>query len=491
MAQRYNAIANGKLPQIHVDDIEINGPHYDQWPRPSQRALLGDDFESAVASGQLTEGQMRAHLNRFLPLAYRRPVEQGEVDRILTVIRNRMESGRTPIQAYADGLTTALCSPNFLFMDKAQSEQAEPEADGASPAYSLATKLSYFLWSSMPDEELFELAASAELLDPAVLAGQLERMLDDARSSAFANGFLDSWLTLRDLGSTPPDRDAFSEYYHYDLGTAMLEETRLFTRHLLDENLSIENFLDSDFTFVNKRLAWHYDLPVPEEIALDAGKFQLVRLSDPRRGGLLGQASVMTVTANGIDTSPVIRGVWLLENILGTPPSPPPPDVEPLDPDVRGAQTIRDQLDKHRSNPSCYECHRKIDPLGFALENFDPVGNWREEYGRGTSIDASGKLPNGKSFEDVRGLKEVLLAQKELFARSLTEKLLAYALGRQVEAGDRPVVDSILAELRDRGYGFRDQLRLVVQSDLFRQPLGTTVAVARAPSELRTVNSPN
>ncbi len=465
VAQRYNAIANGKLPQIHVDDIEITGPHYDRWPKPSQRVLLGADFDAVAATGQLTEPQMQTHLSRFLASAYRRPVDPGEVARVLSVIQTRMSAGRAPLEAYADGIKTALCSPGFLFLDPGQSDSTDE-----LPPFALAVRLSYFLWSSMPDEELFQLAASGELLESDVLSQQLERMLSDSKSAAFVHGFLDSWLTLRELGATPPDRGAFEEYYHYDLGTAMLEETRRFTRHILDQNLSIENFLDSDFTFVNKRLAWHYGLPVPEEIALDAGKFQLVKLDDPRRGGLLGQASVMTVTANGIDTSPVVRGVWLLENMLGTPPSPPPPDVEPLDPDVRGAHTIREQLEKHRSNPSCNNCHRKIDPLGFALENFDPVGGWRDNYASSMPIDSSGKLPSGREFDDVRGLKRVLLEQQELFARALTEKLVAYALGRRIEIGDRPSIDRIVNELKDQGFGFRDQMRLIVQSELFSRP---------------------
>jgi hypothetical protein len=315
----------------------------------------------------------------------------------------------------------------------------------------------------MPDAELLELAASGKLLDANTLEAQTERMLNDPKSDAFLEGFLASWLTLRDLGSMPPDRGQFRAFYHDDLDSAMREETRLFTRHLLNENLGIKHFLNADFTFVNKPLANLYGIEPP-----NGQGFHRVPLADGRRGGLLGHASVLTVTANGIETSPVVRGVWLLENILGTPPSPPPPDVEPLDPDIRGATTIRDQLQKHRSVASCNDCHRKIDPLGFALENFDPIGLYRNTYGKSTKIDASGVLPNGKAFQDVEGLKHILLEQKDQFATALTGKLLAYATGRPTEPADRPEINRILKDLHTRKDGFRDLVKLVVLSEPLR-----------------------
>lgn len=459
VAQRYNAIANGKLPQIHVDEIEIRGPLFDAWPTASQREILGDDWER-VADGQvLGEESMRRNLNRFMSRAYRRPVSSQEVQRVMGVIRLRLEQGRSELEAFSDGIKTVLCSPNFIYWNDGNSETVS--------AWSLASRLSSFLWSSMPDDQLLRLAASRQLLQPDVLKAEVHRMLDSDKSDAFIHDFLDAWLTLRDLGTSPPDRNLFSQYYHYDLGTAMRRETQYFTRHILDENLPITNFLDSDFTFINKRLAWHYGLEVPDAIVNDASKFIRIDLPDNRRGGLLGHASVLTVTANGIDTSPVVRGVWLLENILGTPPNPPPPDVEPLDPDVRGATTIRDQLEKHRSTPSCYDCHRKIDPLGFALENYDAIGAWRDQYHAQAPVDSAGELPNGRAFESIRELKPILLEQRELFARSLTEKLVAYALGREIEIGDRPDIDAITAQLAEDDYGFRSLMELVVLSPLF------------------------
>ena len=468
VAARYNAIAKGKLPQIHVDDIEIQGPFYDSWPRPSQRALLGEDWEQAARSQQLSDEKMRKHLERFLALAYRRPVESTEIERILGVIHVRQAAGKSDLEAYGDGIKTALCSPNFLYWNEDPWSALESTTDSSPLSdLSLASRLSAFLWSSMPDEQLMQTALDGQLAQASYLEAQVDRMLADSRSSAFVEDFLDSWLTLRDLGATPPDRNDFRSFYHYDLGAAMRQETELFTRYLLDENLSILNFLDSDFTFVNKRLAEHYDLQVPEELKSDAFRFRKVGLPDGRRGGLLGQASVLTVTANGIDTSPVVRGVWLLENILGTPPAPPPPDVEPLDPDVRGAKTIRDQLEKHRQTPSCYECHRRIDPLGFALENYDPIGGWRESYGRGARIDASGALPGGKTFEGIADLKPLLMARKNQFAKALTEKLLAYSLGRRLAPSDRPHVDRIVQQLNEDGNGFRDLIHYVVRSPVF------------------------
>ena len=454
---RFNAIKFGKLPQIHIHEVEISGPYYDDWPTASQRELLGDDWASVQQAEELSEELMRTHLTAFVSRAYRRPVAKDELDRIMDVISRQQNSGKSDLETYADGLKMVLCSPNFLYLDEGKT------ADGALSSYALASRLSYFLWASLPDRELLDLAASEKLQDTNELAAQVERMLADHRSDAFVNGFLDSWLTLRDLGSTPPDRSKFRDFYHYDLDSAMRQETRLFTRHLLTNNLSIANFLDSDFTFVNKPLARLYDCAVPQ-----GHGFELTQLSNVRRGGLLGQASILTVTANGIDTSPVVRGVWLLENILGTPPSPPPPDVEPIDPDIRGAKTIRDQLKQHRDVASCNDCHRKIDPLGFALENFDPIGNWRNTYGRNTEIDAAGELPNGKSFDDVEGLKAILVEQKDQFAKALTQKLLAYATGRHITPDDRPHIDTILANSQVAGDGFRDLIKLVVQSDPFR-----------------------
>lgn len=467
---RFNAIKYGKLPQIHIHEVEIQGPLIEQWPSASQVAVLGKNAASILTSQTMTDAEIQTQLQRFCQRAYRRPATPAELQRLWKFVQHQQQSGRSSLDSFCDGLKAALCSPAFVYLEEA-------DAAGKMSTDAVVSRLSYFLWSSMPDEQLTQQLVGkdgkansavrrrlADTISTSDLSAQVDRMLADPKSDAFVDGFLGAWLTLRDLGSQPPDRDEYSKFYHYDLGAAMKEETRLFTRHLLDENMSVLNFLDSDFTFVNRRLAQHYGMDQPA----DSG-FQKVGITDKRRGGLLGQGSVLTVTANGIDTSPIVRGVWLLENILGTPPSPPPPDIEPLDPDIRGAKTIREQLELHRTVASCNDCHKRIDPMGFALENFDPIGQWRTSYGRKQSIDASGKLPNGKSYDDIISFKQLMLSQEELFVRALTSRLLSYALGRPMEAEDRFEIDRISAQLREDGYGFADLIKLIVCSPAFRQ----------------------
>ena len=321
----------------------------------------------------------------------------------------------------------------------------------------------------MPDEELLAAAGRGELRRPEALRAQALRLLSHPKADAFAEQFTSRWLELYKIGSMPPSPKNFQQYYVDGLEEAMKTETRLFFRRLLDENLPIDHFLDSDFTFVNAGLARLYGIP-----GVRGSQFRKVELEDERRGGLLGMASVLTASANGIDTSPVVRGVWVLENILGTPPNPPPPDVEPLEPDIRGAQTIRDQLDKHRQIATCNACHQRIDPPGFALENFDPIGGWRDRYPRpgrreGPLVDASGRLSGGETFRTVAEFKKVLLdGHRGEFARCLTEKLLAYATGRTLEESDDPEVDLIVESLRKRGGRLRDLVLSIVESEAFR-----------------------
>ncbi len=462
-----------KLPHIQIHEVRIRGPMYDQWPPAGQQVILGSEAFDA--------GRTREILEAFASRAYRRPARPDEVDRLMAVVEQRRKDGRSPLDALKDGFKVVLCSPAFLYL--AEPEPAGERADAqdrALPAHSLASRLSYFLWSTMPDAELTALAESGALLKSDVLIAQTKRLLDSPRSEAFVSGFLDSWLNLRSLGDMPPDRLAFESYYADDLQTAMRRETQLFTRHLLDHNESIVRFLDADYTFVNRPLAKLYGLGDAVSVA-DGHEFRQVKLTNPNRGGLLGQASVLTVTANGVETSPVTRGVWLLENILGAPPAPPPDDVPAIEPDLREAKSMREILSLHRKDPACYDCHRKIDPLGFALESFDPIGAWRSHYekvevprpGRvnrivGAAIDASGELPGGQSFKDIAGLKNILVDRKVQFARTLTERLLSYACGRRIEPLDRPEVDRIVKELAERGYGFRDLIELVILSKAFQ-----------------------
>jgi hypothetical protein len=465
-------LQHGKMPHIRIHEIDIRGPLPESWPPSAWERIYGKEGFDPSRS--------RAILKNFATRAYRRPVTKDEVDRLMAVLAKRKRQGRNPREALNDALKAVLCSPAFLYL--AEDNGGEKKNPQLGP-HDLASRLSYFLWSSMPDYELRQKANDGSILQDEVLLAQITRMLASPRSSEFIHGFLDSWLNLRYLGEMPPDREAFATYYSRDLENAFLKETQLFTRHLLETNGPITDYLDSDYTFLNKPLAKHYDLTGaakqfdthPET----AHQFQKVSLKGDQsarrvRGGLLGMASVLTVTANGIETSPVVRGVWLLENILGTPPNPPPDDVPPIDPDIRGATTIREQLDKHRESETCNNCHRKIDPPGFALENFDPIGAWRTNYPagkkEGPKIDASAELPGGEPFQDIIGYKKFLLEdnRKTLFTRSLTTQLLTYATGRRLEPLDRPEATRIAAEIADKEYGMRTLIEQIVLSEMFR-----------------------
>ncbi len=447
---------HGQLPHIRIHEVEIRGPLLTIWPPAGRQAVLG--------GRPFTPGRTREILHQFADRAYRRPARSDEVDRLVAVVENRRQQGRQPYEALQDGLKAALCSPAFLYLV----EPANAFATAAElNAHALASRLSYFLWSTLPDAELRGLADRGELPKADVLVAQVRRLLANPRADAFVNGFLDSWLNLRSLGDMAPDRGEFARYYAQNLQPAMKRETQLFARDLIDRNESIVRFLDADYTFANRPLARLYGMENAVEPAR-GHEFLRIKFDSPQRGGLLGQGSVLTVSANGIETSPVIRGVWLLENILGTPPAPPPDNVPPIDPDIRGAKSMREILSRHRDNPACYECHRKIDPLGFALENFDPIGAWRTQYSKGKPIDSSGELPGGHAFQDVAGLKQVLVERKVQFARMLTERLLSYGCGRRMEPLDRPNVNRILEKAKADDYRFRDLLEQVVLSPTFR-----------------------
>ncbi len=450
---RKNIIRHGYLPHIRIHEVHVIGPIGEAGPTRTRKAILGDE--------PFTADRTEALLRTFATRAYRRPVTPDELKRLMRLVADRTEAGRTDEQAFRDALKAVLCSPAFLYLQPGD----DPSADRLS-AYALASRLSYFLWSTMPDDRLFELAASDRIGDPDVLRREVRRMSADPRSEAFLEGFLDGWLNLRDLGSQPPDRDAFAPYYADDLEASMRTETKLFLRHLIDEDRSLVECLSADYSFINRDLAMLYGVgdAVPGE---DAQRFRRIHFDDPRRGGLLGQASVLTATANGIETSPVTRGVWMLEKILGSQAPPPPDDVPAIDPDVRGATSIRDLLEKHRSDEACSQCHRKIDPLGFALESFDPIGRLRDRYPNKAKVDPSGRLPGGETFADLGELKSLLVERKSSFARGVTERLFVYALGRQVEASDRPEIDEISRSLQSQDYPLRSLIEAVVLSDLF------------------------
>lgn len=452
-------LQHGKMPHIRIHEVGIRGPLYDEWPPASQQAVFGDEGFQVDRQEEILHG--------FAERAFRRPVTKKELKPFLSVAEARREKGHSPRQATLDAIKAMLCSPSFLYL-----QEAGQERGGKLGPHDLANRLSYFLTASMPDETLRAHADSGAILEPETLRKEMDRLLSDPRSDEFVSGFLDSWLNLRALGDMPPDRNVSAPYFYDDLETAMKEEVTHFFRHLLEEDRPITELLDSDYTFLNKPLAQLYR--VPHEFTHEtAYQYEKVALPDRRRGGLLGMGAVLTVSANGIETSPVVRGIYLLENIMGTPPPPPPDDVPPLEPDIRGATSIRDQLIKHREMNTCAECHRKIDPPGFALEHYDPIGRWREKYpdekGRptGPKIDASGSLPNGKEFRHVMDLKTLLLQRKDSFAHHLAERLLSYGTGRRMEVLDRPDVETIAAETRKEGYGARTLLREVILSDVF------------------------
>ena len=361
------------------------------------------------------------------------------------------------IRAMRDAYAAVLCSPQFLYLK---------EATGVLDQYALASRLSYFLWSSMPDEELFELARTEKLASPAVRRQQVERMLQDPKAAAFVRHFTSAWLRLDKLGKMPPSGQGneFAFYYNLRVEPMLLAQATTYFADLLAVNAPIEQFIDSDYTYMNQVLGkWIYRR---EDIR--GSILRRIKLNDPRRGGIFTLPGVMAVTANGVDTSPVVRGAWLLENVLGTPPPPPPPDVEPLPTDTRDAKTIRERLALHRKHEACNSCHRKIDPMGFAFENFDVVGRWRDRY-KGTKkpIQVSAVLSNGRVVKDIVEFKKMLRERKALVVRCLTEKVLSYAAGRQLEPIDRGEVDRILEELSSGGDRLRDLVHLVVNSRIF------------------------
>jgi hypothetical protein len=453
-------VAHGQVPHISILEVKLRGPILDSWPPASQRAVVGKDGFDPKRTREL--------LVSFAGRAYRRPATKDEIDRLVAVAEKRVKAGHTPLVGFKAALKTALCSPSFLYLSQdVVADKADPKTRPRLSAHALASRLSYFLWSTTPDAELLRLADNGELTKPELLVAQTRRMIASPRSDAFVASFLDSWLNLRSLGTTPPDRKEFDRYYSKGLEHAFKVETRMFMRDLLDRDASIVNFLDSKHTFVNQALATHYGLGDLGDPAR-AHEFRKVTLTNPNRGGLLGMGSVLTVTANGIETSPVVRGVFVLEHILGTPPPPPPDDVPAIDPDVRGAKSVRDLLSKHRESPNCFACHRKIDPPGFALENFDPIGGWRSKYDKKTPVDASGELPGGQKFTDIAGLKKILVEQRtDQFSRMLTARLLSYACGRRIEGVDQPTVEKIAAGLPDRQYALRSLVEAVVLSDRF------------------------
>ncbi len=459
---RSSLLREGKLPHIRISEVKVHGPIEEKQGGLEEVAVFGKDGFKA--------GKALKQLERFAERAFRRPLSEIDRKRIHRFYRERIEEKSGARQAALDTLKLILCSPSFFYLS-----EITPEDDPALQPYDLASRLSYTLWAGPPDQELLGLAASGELVREEILRKQVRRLLEDERSGGFVNGFLDSWLNLRDLGGMPPPREKARRYYSENWPASMKGEVRHFFAHMLNENLPVGTLLDADFTFVDKYLAALYRLPEAKTLRLKDG-FRKVRLGDKnRRGGILGMAAVLTVSANGVDTSPVTRGVFVSENILGVVPPPPPDEVPPIEPDVRGATTLRERLEKHRESKTCAECHRKIDPLGFGLETFDQLGRWRDHYPREgkkapkLKVDASGEMPSGEEFESFRGLREVLVeTRSDVFAKHLITTILTYASGRHMEAVDEFEIGDVQERARSKGNGLRTLVEEALVSEIFR-----------------------
>ncbi len=455
-------------PGLAMQWMEAEGPLLDAWPNAGH-ALLFDNVPASSADPADAERLLR----RFLQRACRQPSTDADVQAFLHVIESARKTGSDFADAMIAGYTAVLCSPKFLCME---------EKPGHLDSTSIATRLAYFLWNSEPDSEL----RAADLAKPDILRQQTDRLLADLKSQRFVNAFLDYWLDLRKAEATSPDAMLYPDYYLDDLLVeSSVRETQAFFAELLRGDLPASTLVSSDFAMLNERLAQHYALP-----PISGAGIRRVALPEGSvRGGLMTQASVLKVTANGTTTSPVLRGAWIMERILGKQPPPPPPSIPAIEPDTRGAHTIREQLAAHRKEESCAACHAKIDPAGFALESFDVMGGWRENYralGDGTPppgfgkngqpfafhpaqpVDASGVLPDGRAFTDIHELKHLLLADEEQVARNLARQLATYATGAPIRFGDRPAIEAILAQAKPQHFGVQAILQALVQSELFQ-----------------------
>lgn len=441
-------------PGVRVSAFTIKGPFYDQWPPESILTTFADNKIPHLANA----AQRETAVTSFAARAFRRPVTNEELAPYFRYLNNQYAETKDWHESVLRTFTAMMGSVDFLYLREEGSE--------LNP-FALASRLSYFLWSTMPDAELFALAKSGKLKEPAVLKAQVARMLADPRADRFGDSFTDQWLALDTLGTMPPDAKSkdYRIYYRANLEPAMREETHQYFRHVLRENLSVRDFIDSDYSFINAGLADLYELP------FTGGKDEFARVSLPptsHRGGLMGHASVLTLSANGVDTSPVERGVWVLKHLLGTPPPPPPKEVPALVPDLNGAKTVRELLEKHRNDAACMECHRRIDPPGFALEAYDPIGRFRTAYSETQSVSTEGEF-KGKPFQDVTGLKKLMLGQLHPFARSLVVRIAEYAKGRKLVSGDLKTVEQVLDQSAKEGFRLRDLITLIATSDLLQK----------------------
>lgn len=472
---------------LFIGDVTIEGP-LEEWPRESRTKLMATSTRSD-SSGKPAEAEplqtIHASLRQVLPRAFRRPTSEKQLQPWLALARQALDDGQSLEQALRRALKGILCAPEFLYLEEPLASNDPAHIDD----HALAARLSFFLWSSLPDAELHDLATRGELHKPDVLHTQVERMLQDGKSQRFVRNFTDQWLKLRDIDFTVPNDRLYPEYNQL-LRQSMLEESRGFFRENLEHDHSVQNFLDSDFAMLNRPLAEFYGIPGVKGLAVHRVELP----DDSLRGGVLTQAAVLKVSADGTRTSPVLRGAWILKNLYGAPPQPPPPSVTAIEPDIRGALTIREQLKKHRSHESCNRCHSRIDPPGFALESFDVIGGQRDwyrtaqggsyvkkplhpqaprhsvRYRHGPDVDASGTLPDGRRFSGIREYRKLLLEDETAMPNALARLLMTYSLGRHLGFSDRPETDRIVATAGKKNYGLRTLIHEVTQSPTFRKP---------------------
>lgn len=461
-ANIYNpAMEIEKLPRLLLESIEIEGPIQKTWPPESHQALFFD--------GDLRddESYIREMFARLLPQAYRRPATNEEVDAVVAIVQQaRTASKKSLPEAVRVGLQWLLCSPGFVFLHEPTKESHARSLND----FEFASRLSYFLWSSMPDDELFSLAKAGTLRKVEVVKSQVQRMLADSKSSQLVRNFGGQWLSVRDYGSVQPA----AEYRDYDkpLEQSAKQEPLAFFAEVLHQNSPITSFLDSDFLVINERLAKHYGIE-----GVEGDEFRRVAIKpEHHRGGILGMAGLMTLLADGTRTLPIRRGSWVLRELFNDPPNAPPPNAGEIQPNTSGKKlTVRERLDMHRSDDVCASCHTKLDPFGLALENYDAIGRWRERFNgegfrgsNGPILDVSGAFPDGTQFTTFAEYKAGLLSQKDRFARAFSFKLLTYALGRPVGYTDHELLDRLVETLRQNEYRIQPLLQTIVMSETFQ-----------------------
>jgi hypothetical protein len=445
------------LNGVRINTVDIGGP-YEHVTGPSPESVK-KIYVCGHPNGAHQSTCARRIVTSLARRAFRRPVAAGEVDKIVALVQRVQEQEASFEEGLAVGIQALLVSPDFLFrMERDRPATRAGSVSQPISQHELASRLSYFLWSSMPDAQLRRMADAGTLRNPGILAAQVRRMLRDPKSRALAENFGGQWLQFRGLESTTRDRERFPDFEDY-LRLSMRRETELFFEHIVRNDRSILDFIDGRYSFINERLARHYDIP-----NVSGPEFRRVDLTNTPRGGVLTQGSVLTVSSYATRTSPVLRGKWVLDNLLGRPPDDPPADVPNLDEsEIGSTASMREQLQSHRKNPTCASCHRRMDPLGFGLENFDAVGAWRTMDGK-FPVDASGTLPDGEEFEGPVELRAILKGEREAFARTLTSKLLTYALGRGLERYDTKTVRLIASRLPARNYRFSSLVLEIVNS---------------------------